>query len=438
MNSPTASPGCPHLTGYDPLAARELADPYPTWALAREHAPVFRSAASGLWFITRYDDVAEAIRDTTTFSSAFGGSTLIDALAEERREDLEAATARGYPDDTRFLITTDSPAHNPRRKLAQQAFTPSSVARLEPAISRFAHELCDTCQMAGEFEVMGDFAYGLTARVIAAILGLGDELAGRLRQVAEDLLVINAPPHGTLSATQADDVLARATRISAMHGDVHDVLRQRRRSPRDDVLSGLAAARLQNDVALDDEDILALVAEMILAGTDTTANLIAQAVLFASPDRELWQEIGRDRSTAAAVVEEALRRRGSSKGLFRVTTRDVAVAGVQIPAGALVHLLYGSANHDETRFPDPRAFVLRRSGIDRHLAFGRGTHFCLGAPLARVESRIALEHLSTRFPDLEVAPDAELHYLPTITTHTLAALPVRATGFGAAAPTSAR
>ena len=104
---------------------------------------------------------------------------------------------------------------------------------------------------------------------------------------------------------------------------------------------------------------------------------------------------------------------------------ETEVAGVRIPAGALVHLLYGSANHDETRFPDPRAFILRRPGIERHLAFGRGTHFCLGAPLARTESRIALQRLSSRFPDLEVAPAAELHYLPTIPTHTLAALPVR-------------
>ena len=126
-----------------------------------------------------------------------------------------------------------------------------------------------------------------------------------------------------------------------------------------------------------------------------------------------------------------MRRRGSSKGLFRVTTRPVEVASVQIPQGALVHLLCGSANHDQTRFPDPRAFAPGRPGIERHLAFGRGTHFCLEAPLARVESRVALQCLSTRFPDLEVPAEAELRYLPTITTHTLATLAVRLGFIGA-------
>jgi cytochrome P450 len=422
LEPPTA--GCPRLDHYDPLSPEELLDPYPTWERARDRAPVFCEQSLGLWFITRYEDVIQAIRDTATFSSAFGGVTRVDGLPQKRRPELERAVAGGYPDGTRFLVMTDAPAHHARRKLAQQAFTPSRVAKLETRIQSIADELCDACEVSRNPDLMRDFAYPLTTQVIAAILGLGPEIALRMRQVAEDLLVVNAPPRGSMSKAEADDVVARAHRISVMHADVQTVLRQRRAEPKEDVLSALASAMIEDGQSLDDEDILALVAEMILAGTDTTANLIAQAVLFASTDRELWRRIGEHTDTAFDVVEEALRRRGSSKGLFRITTRAVEVAGVQIPKGAIVQLLYGSANHDERRFPDPRAFIPGRPGLDQHVAFGRGTHFCLGAPLARVESRIALQTLSRRFPQLRVVDESALHYLPTITTHTLASLPL--------------
>lgn len=175
---------------------------------------------------------------------------------------------------------------------------------------------------------------------------------------------------------------------------------------------------------LGDADVIALVFELILAGTDTTANLIAQAVLFTTKDPGLWRSLATDAANAKAVVEETLRRRGSSKGLFRLTTADVDFEGTTVPAGSMVHLLYGSANHDEELFPGPEEFKTGRPGIKRHIAFGYGTHFCLGAPLARTETRVALQKLSARFPDLQVTPGEDLHYLPTMTTHTLAALPL--------------
>jgi cytochrome P450 len=422
----TPAAGCPFAAAaYDPLAPEQLQDPYPAYAAARGQAPVFRSEALGLWFITRYEDVAAAVRDTETFSSQFigGGPRLADRLAASRPEALRTAVADGVPDDSRFLLTTDPPAHHVRRKLAQQAFTPRRVAALEPLIVRRAEHLCDTIA-AGETELMGAFAYPLTSFVIAGILGLGDELAAGMRQVAEDLLVTQGADRHELDEAAWDEMLARLGRISAMHGALARELAARRREPADDLLTAFAGTALADGTSLADADIIAIATELILAGTDTTANLIAHCVLYTTADPALWRSLACDGEATAAVVEETLRRRGSSKGLLRVTTRDVEIGGATIPEGAVVQLLYGSANHDESVFEDPTVFRPGRPGIERHLAFGRGTHFCLGAPLARLEMRVAMATLSRRFPDLHV-PAQQIRYLPALTTHTLAALEVR-------------
>jgi cytochrome P450 len=414
---------CP-FAAYDPIDPAELHDPYPSYAAARTQAPVFRADGIGLWFITRYEDVAAAIRDTETFSSQFigDGPRVAGRLAMRDASTFAEATRRGLPDDSRFLLTTDAPEHHVRRKLAQQAFTPRRVAALEPLVTERTEQLCDGFG-AGTVELMGALAYPLTSFVIAGILGAGDELAGQMRQVAEDLLVTQAADRRELDAATAAEMLARLGRISAMHGALCDELALRRAAPRDDLLSALATTSLADGTALTDADIVAICTELILAGTDTTANQIAHTVLYATAEPELWAALADDRERTEAVVEESLRRRGSSKGLLRITTREVAIGGATIPAGSVVQLLYGSANHDESLFSGPREFRPGRPSIDRHLAFGRGTHFCLGAPLARLELRVAIQTLSRRFPGLRV-PAQEIHYLPALTTHTLAALEV--------------
>lgn len=423
-HGPATASACPHLAAYDPLAPAELSDPYPTYAMARSATPAFFSTPIGLWFISRYDDVVAAIRDTETFSSEFTGSTLADCVPASRAGEVAALQAAGLPDDSRFLLTTDPPAHHARRQLAQQAFTPRRVASLEPLIADRAAQLCDAIAGGGPIEVMCAFAYPLTTTVIAGILGLGEQIAAQMRQAAEDLLVINSPGRRELDDDAAEDVIRRLGRISTLHHALAAELAARRQTPTDDLLSAMAHTELADGTQLTDEDILAVSTELILAGTDTTANLIAHALIYATEDRRLWDGVGEDAETAKAVTEETLRRRGSSKGLFRVTTRDVNVSGVTIPAASVVQLLYGSANHDESRFPDPRAFILKRPGIEQHIAFGRGTHFCLGAPLARLETQLALRTLSRRFPDLTLAPGQEIIYLPALTTHTIAALHV--------------
>ena len=313
----TASPDrCPFAPAtYDPLSPDDLRDPYPSYAAARAEAPVFRSDVLGLWFVTRYDDIVAAIRDTETFSSRFvddSAPRIVDRLRELRPSELERACRGGMPDDSRFLLTTDPPGHHVRRKLAQQAFTPRRVAALESLIIDRARSLCDRLA-AGETELMSAFAYPLTSYVIAGILGVGDELADQMRQVAEDLLVTQAADRRPLTDDDAGEMLARTGRISAMHGALAQTLAQRRREGRDDLLTALATTSLADGTALEDADIIAMAMELILAGTDTTANLIAHCVLYVSPDPERWRSLAQDADAVVTVVEETLRRRGSSK-----------------------------------------------------------------------------------------------------------------------------
>ena len=170
--------------------------------------------------------------------------------------------------------------------------------------------------------------------------------------------------------------------------------------------------------------MITLALELVIAGNDTTANLIAHMVGYLLEDRARWERVRADRSLVPVAVEETLRRRGSSKGLFRRATRAVELAGETIASGAIVHVLFAAANHDPARFACPRAFDLDRPKQD-HLAFGRWTHFCLGAPLARLEARVALDVLLDRHPGLQAVPDQPLDYAPTLTTQTLKGFHIR-------------
>jgi cytochrome P450 len=204
----------------------------------------------------------------------------------------------------------------------------------------------------------------------------------------------------------------RIARMRAVMERTRAVIEARRAEPRDDVISVLAS------LDLDDEDVVTLALELVIAGNDTTANLIAHMVGFLLEDRSRWERVRADRSLVPVAVEETLRRRGSSKGLFRRATRDVVLGRADIAAGAIVHVLFAAANHDASRFPSPRDFDLDRPKPE-HLGFGRWTHFCLGAPLARLEARVALDVLLNRHPGLRAVPDQALEYAPTLTTQTL-------------------
>jgi cytochrome P450 len=372
---------------YDPLAPEQLRDPSPAWA---ERPPVFYDGVLGMWSVTGYAEVLQVLRDTATFSSA-------DAFA-----------LRGFP-RPRMLVAKDPPEHTALRKRMQRAFTPRRMAEMEPFITRTCVELAESLQS----DLMAEYANALPLRVITEILGFEPHEGPALRQWTEDFLVLAAPA--------GDEAGGDPERIARMHATMERtraLIAQRRDEPRDDVISALA------QLDLPDDDVITLALELVIAGNDTTANLIAHMVAYLLEDRSRWERVRADRSLVPLAVEETLRRRGSSKGLFRRATRDVDLAGEKIARGDIVHVLFAAANHDEARYACPRHFDLDRPKQD-HLAFGRWTHFCLGAPLARLEAKVALEVLLDRHPELEAVPDQELDYAPTLTTQTLRRFLVR-------------
>jgi cytochrome P450 len=364
---------------YNPLAPDQLRDPYPAWA---ERPPVFYDAKLGMWSVTGYDEVLQVLRDTATFSSA-------DAFA-----------LRGFP-RPRMLVAKDPPEHTALRRRMQRAFTPRRVAEMEPFITRTCTELADALHS----DLMAEYANALPLRVITEILGFEVHEGPALRQWTEDFLVLAAP-----AGDEGGGDPERITRMRAVMERTRKLIAQRRDDPRDDVISALAA------LDLEDDDVITLALELVIAGNDTTANLIAHMVAYLLEDG--WERVRADRSLVPVAVEETLRRRGSSKGLFRRATRAARLGGETIAAGDIVHVLFAAANHDEARFACPRHFDLDRPKRD-HLAFGRWTHFCLGAPLARLEATVALNVLMDRHPHLEAVADQELDYAPTLTTQTL-------------------
>lgn len=408
---------CPHLDGYHPLSAEQLRDPYPMWARSRAEAPVFFSEQFGMWSVTRYDDVLAVIRDPVTFSSAAAFALRLPRFPPELAQRIPPGMAR-----PRMLVAKDPPEHTALRKVMQRAFTPRRVAELEPFVVQTCHALIDAFAERGSADLMSEYANALPLQVITRILGFDPGRAAALRQWTEDLLVLVAPARDGGDEEVADaDAIARMERMVAMLDEATVLMHARRAQPRDDVISALVQAADSAAVALDDTDLVTLALELAIAGNDTTANLIAHMVGFLLEERAQWEALRADRSLLPNTVEEALRRRGSSKGLFRRATRDVELGGASIREGDIVHVLFAAAGHDETHFEDPARFDIHRENAKDHVSFGRWTHFCLGAPLARLEARVALDVLLDRLPSLRPIADQELVYAPTLTTQTLLA-----------------
>jgi cytochrome P450 len=401
------------------LSSGQLLDPYPIWAKARAEAPVFFDEALGMWSVTRFDDVLAVIRDTDTFSS-------VDTFVVRQPRLPAAVEARWGTIMRRPLVAKDPPEHTALRKVMQRAFTPRRVAELEPFIASTCAELVDAFGSSGQVDLMRQFANPLPLAVITKILGFAPDQGARLRRWTEDLLVLAAPAGGDQPEEPADaETVAVVERMLETVDLTRRLIEDRRRDPRDDVVSALVDAADNADIEVDDDDLVTLCLELVTAGNDTTANLIGHMVWLLLEDRGQWDELRADRELLPNAVEEALRRRGSSKGLFRRATVDVEVGGAKIRAGDIVHVLFAAAGHDEEHFPDPRRFDIHRENAGDHVSFGRWTHFCLGAPLARLETRVAIGVLLDRVPGLRLPADGpQPTYAPTLTTQTLLSFPV--------------
>ncbi len=380
------------------------------------------------WLVTRYDDIVRIARDPATFSSVMPtGPVLarqqIEAIQALLADEPElAATLGRQRGSTRVLLSADPPDHVRQRKLVNRAFTPPKVKVLEPRIREVAHQLVDAMLDAGEADLVADYGVPLPLTIIAECLGVADDELPRFKKWSDDFVVIIG--NHNMSRDELRSMLLSQTEFFDYFATK---VAERRDDPHDDLISDLVQARI-DDEPLSDAEILAMLNQFLVAGNETTTKLIASAakVLLGSPATAA--RLRDDVAQIPGFVEEVLRLEPPVQGLYRTATVDTEVGGATIAAGEHLLLAYVAGNRDPDQFECPAQLDGERPGLMRHLAFGHGEHFCLGAALARTEGRIAVEVLLERVGEMSPGIDLDLlDYEPSYVLHGLRRLPVTLT-----------
>ncbi len=383
---------------FSPFHGAQLADPYPFYARARREEPVFYSPMLGMWYVTRYDDIVSVARDPVRFRSSDSVSMPLDYTPETRAAFAESFLSHNS------LTNNDPPSHTKVRGLVNKAFTGRRVAGLEGRIRAIARDLIDGFADDGHVELVGRFTFPLPMRVILNVLGAPESDLMTLKQWADDWMVLLL---GQLGPDQQEQVVGRLLESERYWVEL---IEARRAEPADDLVSDLVRACADDPDPVGVPMLVNVCSTLVLAGHETTTNLLGICMYRLLSQPRQWQLVLDDPANAARAVEETLRADSSVQALMRTTTEPVEVGGVELPAGARVALLFASANHDEAYFADAARFDLARETTRGHLAFGHGIHHCVGAALARLESRIAVELLAARLPGLRLSPDFEPRY----------------------------
>jgi cytochrome P450 len=374
----------------DPFAPDTVECPYQFYAAMRQEAPVHHVPGRDIYIVSRYADIEHVLANPEIFSSH-------GAPGYRPSAEAKAIMAQGWlPTDT--LLSNDPPAHRRFRNLVNKAFTPRRVAALEPAIRTIANELVDAFIGAGKAELMRQFAVLLPLIVIADALGVPRANLDDFKRWSDDSV---APMSGMIDHQRE---------LECAHGMVEfqryfaAQLDSRRSAPRDDILTDLINARLEGERPLDTREMLNMLQQLLVAGNETTTNLIGNAMLLLLERPEHMAALRADRTKIPGLIEEVLRFESPVQGLYRRTKIATELGGVAIPAGARLVLMYASANRDEAHFASADRFDPARENAREHLGFGGGIHYCLGAPLARMESRIAFETILERTRAIRLAP----------------------------------
>ena len=366
---------------WDPFDTVIDIDPHPLWRRMRDEQPVYRNDKFDFFAVARHADVDAALIDAATYSSAHG--TVLELMTPE-------------PMQTGHIIFMDPPAQTTLRVLVSRAFTPRRIAALEEHIRALCVELLDAQIGGGGFDYIQDFAAQLPSLVISQLIGVDPADREEIRRAIDQTF------HLEEGKGMVNDV-SMAAQIK-LHTYFTEQIDARRDNPRDDMMTGLVQAEVvtaEGTRRLTTSEAANFTNLLVSAGTETTARLLGWAcdLLAAHPDQRA--ELAADPSLLTNAVEETLRYEAPSPAQGRVSTRDVELRGVPIPAGSKILLLTGSAGRDERKYPDADRYDIRRR-FDSHVSFGHGAHFCLGAALARMEARIGLEETLRRFPTWDV------------------------------------
>jgi cytochrome P450 len=387
-----------------------LADPYPLFSWLRSEEPVCWSDTLECWLITRYDDVAAALRDLRFSSSRI--DALVNQLPASTREQVEPLRQHL----SKFMGISDPPDHTRIRALVNKAFSPRVVDAMRARIQQIADELIDAVEYAGQMDIIRDFAYRLPVAVITEILGLPDGEESQFKKWSDDIVGFIGSGRGLEDrAHRAQDSMRQMTAY------YRGIIADRRKHAREDLISTLIAAEEQGDKLTEDE-LLATCVTLLAGGHETTTHLIGGGMLALVRHPSELEIVRDDPSAIVPAVEELLRFESPVQRGERVAKVDVELRGRRIRKGQRVFLMMGAANRDPSQFVQPDKLNLRRQP-NRHLAFGSGIHFCVGAQLARAEGQIAIRTLARRLQNPKVIAQ-RLVYQETLAIRGLHALPI--------------
>lgn len=390
---------------FNPMDPEFVADPYPMYHRLRAEDPVHHSPL-GFWVLTRYPDVLAMLRDPRLIKEPI-------AAFVAARFGVAVPPGLGLS-----MLDRDPPDHTRLRGLVSKAFTPRALERLRPEIQQIVDGLLDEVRGRGSMDLIEEFAYPLPVRVICEMLGVPVKDHERFKawglDIARGLDAIMLPPDSPVGQRSVSGRRALAEYF-------RELIAERRAAPRDDMLSALIAAEEAGDT-LNEEELLATCILLLVAGHETTVNLIGNGTLALLRHPAELQKLRDNPGLIGSAVEELLRFDGPVQRTARIPSEDITIGGQTIGKGEMVMPFLGAADRDPTQFPDPDRLDITRAD-NRHIAFGMGIHFCLGAPLARMEGQIAINTLLARLPKLTLATD-QPRFRQSLTLRGLEALPV--------------
>jgi cytochrome P450 len=384
---------------------KQISATYDWYRQMRETQPVFFDPKVQAWHIFRYDDVVRVLSDHTTFSSDES-----NFLPPEYRNATPISSS---------MLRMDPPRHRKLRQLVSQAFTPRMVAQMEVRIKEITNGLLDQVQNMGEMDVIRDLAYPLPITVIAEVLGIPAERREEFKQWS-DAFVSGNGEETEEEQQELMQVVMQAT--NSMTAYFTRLFEERRAHPQDDLVSALLQAEVDGE-RLSHEELIGFCVLLLVAGNETTTNLIGNTILCLDEHPEVVQRLRANRDLVPGALEEVLRYYSPVKVTVRGTTTETTIGEQRIEAGKLLLVWIASADRDEAQFPGADQFTIEREP-NRHLGFGRGIHFCLGAPLARLEAKIALNAMLDRLPGTWHVSDAPLSLISSMSVFGVKTLPM--------------
>jgi len=393
--------------------------PHGYYAKMQNEEGVFETDALGtpIYLVTRYEDVAACAMNTSLFSSRFDAGSM-EGNSEYARRAQELYEQEGGFERVGTMLTVDPPEHTRYRRLVSQAFTPKAIASLEPTIRKLANQLIDQLisgtATGQSLDFVELFAVPLPVAVIAKALNVPDDRLSDFKRWSD------ASVAGIGTNISIDERLASDREVIEYQKYFADQLELRRKTPQDDILTDLVNAQIDNDDAegfdsapLNIAEMLSIIQQLLVAGNQTTTHLLGEMLLLLDEHPEQWARLAEDPLYGKDVADEALRLAAPTQGMFRVVSQDTQIGSTTLSAGSKVVLMYAAANRDPEIWEHPDTFQPGREGQGKHLSFGKGPHYCVGAGLARLEARIVAETLGERLSNIQVTNRSELRYIPS-------------------------